>query len=398
MPLWTGAYAPPLARAAKTVVLLIVACSLAGCSGVSAGRGAPTPAPSANPLADGVAWPPGIGLAAGQRTVLRVGSSAFVATQPFEDSSLSLTMLSTTDGEILDSTLITHDVGPYTGVGLASDGTGSLWIAYGTKIAQLDLSTMALAMWDLPAPPSDVMPSAERPNAGSVVAAAWDEKLGSLVFLRNYDHRLYGWDLRTKTAEPVADLPIVTGPTSGLSVTNDGKVIATGSLIAAHTFTPTAAVVPTLGASPEIVNSARAACIAKLGISLLTSAGTVLRWGQPSEMLAAGVPASAGRPVFACDDDGYVYVTSMGRGSLVVTRLAADGARSDVTLSLVALAGPPPHAGLNPSSSATWADPRIDALLPDGAGGIWVVGESGSQSSSDMSPVYPSLTHLTFPR
>jgi hypothetical protein len=378
------------------LAVVFLSLALAGCSRSNLGQQAPEASVPATHDQLSLSWADGVVLAAGQRTAISADGSGWLVTQPFEDDSLALTRIAPSDGVVTGSVVLTPKLARYSGVGLAADAAGHLWIAYGESVARLDENALTLATWPLPASPPDAAPSDERPAAGNVVAAAWDPSAQRLLLVRDGDHRLYSWDPSTAKLAIVTDLPITTSPISRMTSAADGQIAITGTLTSAASFTPTTIDIDSSGKVARSIESATSACWTSQGLALLTTAGEVKLWAGTAARSLATVDAPRGRTTFACDDMGFVFETAVTPGTITVTRLSPDGGQQTATGALTAVNGSRGGPG-GSTPSAGWADPALVGLLPDGTGGVWLVSESGTQSSMEATPNYPSLTHVSFP-
>jgi len=241
----------------------------------------------------------------------------------------------------------------------------------------------AIQKWTLPDPPPDATPSDEFPDAGTAEAAAWDAMAGSLVFVRNADHRLYRFDPTTGDVSVVSSVPIVTSYISRLTVGPDGSTAVTGSQLEAKVFTPAAVLWSAQSPTPAVLTNVLAICGSPLGLAQLDTAGDVTLPDSSTSPLGQ-VSALPSNVPFACDPSGNVFTVIVAKGSATVYRLSATGSRSTVQLPLI----PGEVHGIGGVVSS-WGDPVLVDLLPDGDGGVWLVSESGTQTVEGAYPGVP---------
>ena len=96
------------------------------------------------------------------------------------------------------------------------------------------------------------------------------------------------------------------------------------------------------------------------------------------------------RVPFACDSRDNAFESVVGGGTISIARQSKAG---EVVTSTDALISVSIH-GIN-GDVKTYADPGVVGLLPDQAGGVWLVSEEGNGAATD-GVAYPSLAHETF--
>ncbi len=391
-----GASSRPLpasgGRWVARVALALLAFALTACATL-AGREA---AHTAAPLHSGetvAAWPGGIMLPAGQRAaVLTSGDSGWILTLELGTSNLILTTVSLSDGGI-STAILEEGAAGSVGGGLASDGAGHLWITYAQEVMRVDEQGGAIRRWSLPQPPPDATSSDENLGAGNAEAAVWDEGVGALLLVRNGDHRLYRFDDATGTVSVVVSLPITTSYVSRIAISADESIVVTGSETGARGFSPSAVRVSTPSSTNDVLHNILAACTTQLGLAELTSTGDLTVSGLPPIAISQGTALPSNVP-FACDPAGDAFTATVANGRVTVDRLSAAGVLSVTTLPLTQTGGIHGFGGTSPYH---WLDPRIVALLPDGAGGAWLVSEVGTQTIEELTSAYPSMLHVGFP-
>lgn len=338
-------------------------------------------------------WPHGIDLPAGQRSVGSAYGDAWIVSQPFADSSLLLTKLDPT-GETTASAVLDTNVTRYSGSSIVSDEVGHIWVGYGSTLIRLDASTLQPTRWAIGDAPVDVLAS-DKPSAGNIAALGWDEPRSRLMMVRNGDHRLYVFEPSTGALDAIADLPIETSSRSRIMVAPNGEVAISGSDRRFVDFTPSAALTDTLGSSPELLQSLNSICVDASGLFGLTTTGDLVSVGTGASTVLAQFPLLGSEATFACDETGS-YLAGVGSGQLTIQRRSGGNAAKQVTLSLVGSTAGGALRGFSGQALSRWIDPGLTGVLPDGAGGAWLICNSGTQDGNPSSAAYPSLTHVLF--
>jgi hypothetical protein len=320
----------------------------------------------------------------------------WILSKPSENGILALTKLSLTNG--VSSTQVVDDREEFTpnSAILSADDAGHLWFTYYLQIMRIDQETGAIDRWDPPPPLPDASPSDEHPEAGQLMANAWDPTTNTLLFLRNVDHRLYRFDPSSETFSTVADLPIVTHSLSRVSVGVDGTTTINGGLWGATIFSPTAVVLSAAADPPRAIAGILSVCIDPSGVATIDQAGAV-RIGERSIGTLDAKPYSD--VTFVCDGIGHVF--SMG------DVFSADGSEANVVVYRFALAGSVDttsfplmkSTGINHVTGepmTTWGGaPSVETLLPDGEGGVWLVNTDGTSSMSEVGDsLFPTLMRI----
>jgi len=326
-------------------------------------------------------------LPAGHRTVLVADGSGWILSMPFVDDALQLAKISASDGSLLKSTTIDGAVHGYAGAGLAADAGSHLWITYAREIVRFDELTGTLLTWSVPT----VLPRlpTDNPLAGSVLADGWYAPSKRLLFIRNDDQRLYSFDPATAAFAVASDLPITTSPISMIAIGPTGEVAVTGSIAGAADFTPAAARLASLSAAPQVSSDVEAVCSRSSGLTYLRSNGSL---ASDDNTIMATIPAPLTTQVpFTCDPGDNLFEAIVGGGTISVLRLSQSRvleARTDALIPIVVhgLGGP-----VN-----TYANPGVVALMPDLAGGVWVISEAGINTSTNAGSAYPTLAHAKF--
>jgi hypothetical protein len=382
-------------RSARLAAVLLAA-TLAGCATLAGRQATPVSSPTSAGQAV-AAWPGGVMLPAGQRdAALTSGNSGWVVSRLLGSGDLVLTTVSLADGATSTSTLEKSAPGGFTGGGLAADESGHLWITYGPEVIRVDEPGGAIRKWTLPDPPPDAAPSDQQPDAGTAEAAAWDALTGTLVFVRNGDHRLYRFDPATGNVSVLLSVPLVTSDISRLTVGPDGSMTVTGSQIDAKVFTPTAVLVSVQSPTPAVLTNVLAICRSQLGLAQLDTAGDITLPDSSTTPLGQ-VSALPTNVPFTCDPSGNVFTLFVAKGSATVYRLSATGSLSTAQLPLI-----PVEVQSIGGVVSSWGDPRLVKLLPDGNGGrlagvgTWNAdrGRSFPRRTGVPKPVARFISHL----
>ncbi len=363
-------------------LLIVTAIAVSGCGSVPVGGG-----PHSATGQTGSIWANGVMLPAGYRVALAADDAGWILTKPFQDDTLQLSKVSPADGSILMTATVDTNVQGFSGAGLASDGASHIWISYGQRIMRFDEASASVTVWSLPVVAPSI--STANPLAGYAQADGWDAKSGDLLFVRNDDQHLYGFDSSTGAFTTLSDLPITTSSISRMAIAADGEVAITGTLAGAATFTPTAVRLAALDSKPELLTSVVAACTRSPGLMFLSSTG-LISVGASSPLATIPAPQSTQVP-FACDDNGNVFEATVGSGIATVIRVSSTGVVATATDPLIqrtanGIGGP----------VATYSNPGVVALIPDGQGSAWLVSEVGTQASTKTASAYPSLAHVVF--
>jgi hypothetical protein len=198
---------------------------------------APSIAVAKDPAANyATGWEGGVSLPGGYRSAILDGDTMWVVTQPRTNESLVLTKVSTVDHQ-MSTTVLESNLSWWAGVaGLALDGMGNLWVGYGDMVVQVDTATGVTHRWPLPILNAT---HTNHPGGGPVVGAIWDAADGSLLYVRNVDHRLYRLDPRDGKVTTALDFGLWTTDLSNLTSDDDGNVAVNGTA-ALGTYTPAA--------------------------------------------------------------------------------------------------------------------------------------------------------------
>lgn len=324
-------------------------------------------------------------LPAGDRTALSADGFGWILTHETVSGLLVLAKVSLLTGDVIGTYRIDPGAPSYSGAGLTADGLGHLWITYENQIVELDESTGTLHVWTIPAFGLEVPTNAQL--AGNAQGNAWIS--GQLFFVRNEDERVYSFDPRTGIFHVVAVLPITTSYISSIA-SGHGELAVSGSLTASTAFVPATATLAISTGSVTLRMGSAAVCGKPSGLTFIDSEGVVTR--DDGALIGALHSHNDTHFPFTCDSRDDVFQATFDSGSVVVSRLTDTGQGRAVTGALKpivvrGLAGP-----VN-----TYADPNIQQVLPDEAGGVWLVSALGATPSSTASPMYPSLAHVIFP-
>jgi hypothetical protein len=381
-----------------SLVLCLAACRTTATSSPSLASDDASPStdtPSAGPSAPQADR---VTLLGGAHYVTSRDGIGWILSKPSENGILALTRLDLDSGNT--ATNVIDDGVEYTPNSpiLSADEAGHLWFTYYRQLLRIDQESGAIRRWDPPAAPIDAAPSDEHPEAGQLMSNAWDTANGTLLFLRNVDHRLYQFNPATEVFSSVADLPIVTHSFSRVSVDNDGRRFAiNGGLLGATTFSPTAAILGEDASTLQVIPDALSVCIDSAGVATMDQAGGI-RMGDRLLGQVGFHPDSD--VVLVCDGLGHVF--SVGgviraddsAGELVIYRFSMSG-MATVSLPLTRSTGFNRYTG---EPYTVWGGvPSAEYLLPDGQGGVWLVSVDGTSSTPEVgdSP-YPTLMRIRF--
>jgi hypothetical protein len=360
--------------------------------GPSASAATRSPAPS-NGATDSIT------IADGVRYATEAGGIGWVLTLAYTYTSdrptLLITRLSLIDGTAV-TTAADDEQECCVGPAASADDKGHLWFTNARRILRIDEPGGPITRWDLPAAPDDAAPSDEDPSAGGAGGAAWDARLSSLLFVRFADHRLYRFDPASATFSTVTDLVIRTDPLSRVSIGPDGSVAVNGFQRVGKDFVRTAVIVPASGKKTEMPG-VEAICIGPLGAFTIDASGAVKLGGNALGSVAFQPYADVR---FACDGEGNAFTVGMvvspdgSKADLVIYRFSLVSQTATVRMPLELLHGTNPHTG---APMDTWDAPNFDGLLPDGAGGVWLLNKDGTSDMPGVGPsTHPSFVHFHF--
>lgn len=345
----------------------------------------------AHPVASVVAtgWEGGAYLPSGYRSAILDGETIWIVTQPSQNQSLVLTKVSTIDYQ-MSATVLETNLSWWAGVaGLALDGLGSLWVAYGDMVVQVDIATGAMRRWPLPVLNAT---HTNHPGGGPVVGAVWDSASGTLLYARNVDHRLYRLDPRNGKVTTALDIGVWTTNLSTMTSDDDGNVAVNGSA-KVGTYDP-AAVRITSG-NVKLIPNVGNVCSTRNAAIMLGRDGAVTAIDGDSESLIRRVPALQGSlNPFACNDR-YIFETRDAFGQVVVERIGLDGEASEVRLRLTGGGPAILHGNYYPH---IFGAAEVLGLVADESQGVWLYMLSGEDTIEGQiqTSEYPSLLHITF--
>jgi hypothetical protein len=397
-----------IAKATWTAIVVSVFL-VVGCVGpegtLTQQSGGPAPIGSSEPTISPAAmvWPGGIELPSGNRYAISDSETGWILSRPTsDDPRLYLTKLSLTDGDLTTNATDLDDLpSPIVG-GVAEDGSGHVWLAFGPQLEEISETGSPTRTWQLPPTAADAARSDEDPTAGYVYSDAFDAANDLLYFAREGDHRLDSLDPATGTFQTVADLGITISDQSRLALGVNGTVSINGNKLDAKVFEPVAAVLGPGAMSPTIDPGVLATCGSPLGTLELAVSGNVGLTSTSKSLAQVPFPIHSGTP-FACDSMGngfgFGIVGAPATPDAVIIRIDPTGSKSTVDLPVIPTTSTPAVPGA--ATFTSFASPVVEALLPDGSGGVWLATAFGTTVGQDTiggqgTIAYPSLWHATF--
>lgn len=375
---------------------ILLALSLTACAQSPGAESSSGPL-SPEPVSSSAQWSGGLTILGGDRYAVAANGIGWILTHPTDNHVLALTKLSLIGGRV-DTVVLDRNLQQISLIeGVADDGTGHLWLTYGTEIIRIDEVGGAFARWAIPPLPPEVSADQD-PSAGLVYADAWDARDHSLLFVRNLDHRLYRFDPATASFATEALLPILTSDLSRISIAADGETGINGQRLGAKVFTPTAVILSARGQLQQLLPDVLAICNGPAGFMTLDRAGEAIDEVSGQLLGKVGFVPASDTP-FVCDTQGNVFSSGEARLDaqhlvVVVARFSNRGAASSVNLLLRAI--PVSSQFGRGTTQPSWASPELRALLPDGTGGVWLVSAAGTNDLGLGPSWYPSLWHAMY--
>jgi hypothetical protein len=315
-------------------------------------------------------------LPAGQRFTSG-GDDGWIATYSNQSGSLLLTHVS--GGQLSPTWTIENRLDHFSGAGIGIDASDYVWMSYASTIARVESASGAVDRWSVEVAP--VNPNGDW-SAGNLERGIWSSKRARYLFVRNGMHELFEFDPKSGLVVTLAELPITTSYISRLAQLDDGTVAITGSALGASSFSPQAAVVDPSG-RVIVADDVIAACSGPIGMIFLQTSGAVMLADSNARArpIAVMTRPFGSNPPFACDRSGDAFGAVVADGTAQVDRVAPTGTVNSVSQPLQRSVANP-HPGLTNPSPGIWLDPGISTLVPDGAGGVWLVAETGTSEGT----------------
>jgi hypothetical protein len=316
---------------------------------------------------------------------------------------VSLSRVDVADGSVVDTAMELPGDGYIVG-SISVDATGRIWMAWGRTLAAYDPHTTTVRTWQLPPVTEAAVVHADQPGLdGNGVALAIDS-VGEVWLAVDSVQTAVGFNPAREAWDRTLQLPLVPILRTRLDASQPGLLSVNGVVVEGTLMTPALATIDTAVGTvvrlrshvfDYVVNGANELDYVDDtgGMQRLTAGSSV------ATTLTAGLPIAA-NPYLAVDPARHVWFSmaafetvgiaalDLGSGTIATYPFPSpdrSGTTPDVGPGLVC-----PQPSCATPHNPTF-DPRIQAIVPDGHGNIWVIdslpGKGEPNSYAALSPI-----------